>query len=425
MTVTEKRDRRSVYCNLCIAMIWCIAAYSSIIQSKFFQISNGMLILGAAILVFYILTFVSGSLTIQEMLTEENGFMLAFMIYILIVGLLFSPNRANHLSQWITSLEYLFIQIVLASIIKRFGTITFHGLLVVLAIIIAVVFINEPVNYLGTGRYSISNEVNPNGLGMGFAAGIWAVLYFQQKTKVPLILVGLLVALFGYCIIMTGSRKSIIGGGLAIVIWLIFCYIPSLKGKGLFFGIISVLVMALLIIIIGKVLLNIYENLGIAERMNNLLVETADGNRRNMYRDGIELLKENPLFGLGFSGFKYFFGFYSHATLVEIPVSGGVCGVLLYLYVYYISIKKQIRIFTITKEKKDYYSEHKRIKMIMILFTMMVFYTTCIIHPYQFDSSILFGIIFGETAYLENKIRVEQETTTPSRRIGSKYIRYE
>ena len=61
--------------------------------------------------------------------------------------------------------------------------------------------------------------------------------------------------------------------------------------------------------------------------------------------------------------------------------------------------------------------------MILVLWLVMAFYTICIIHPYQFDSGIYFGIIFGETAYLERKI-AKNDKPTEIKQNRSKYIRY-
>ncbi len=423
MTVIENNNPTPFYRNACIVMIWCISVYSSIIQYLYFEIPNVMLMLGAAILVLYILAK-GGTLVFRKALTEENSCLLSFMAYMLISGLLFSPYKNGHITQWITCMEYLFLQIVIASIIKDSGSDTFHILLLAEALALAAIFVQNPIEYKASGRYSIADDVNPNGLGMMFTVGIWAVLYRQQKSKLPLVLTGAFIALFGYCILLTGSRKSLIGTALAVVLWLFLCFFPSLKGKDSFLGVATILVMIILVFIIGRLFMSIYRDSSLAARMDNLLNEASEGKRSNMYREGYEILKTNPLFGIGFFGFQYYFGAYSHATLVEIPVSGGIIGVFLYFGAYYISIKKIIHIYIKTKGVQVLSTEHTRIKMVLILFVMVCFYTICIIHSYQFDSSILFGIIFGETAFLENRLYSKQDTPM-KKKIGSKYIRYE
>ena len=55
MTEIKRDNSDCFYRNACIVMIWCAAVYSSIIQSIYFVIPNGMLMLGALILVLFIL----------------------------------------------------------------------------------------------------------------------------------------------------------------------------------------------------------------------------------------------------------------------------------------------------------------------------------------------------------------------------------
>ena len=410
------------YRNVCIVMIWCTAIYSSIIQNVLFQIPNGMLILGAAVLVFFLVS--NGKFNFYETLTAENRCILYFMVYMLISGLLFSQNKNGHISQWITCMEYLFLQIVITSIIKDSGTDAFHYLLIAEAAALAVILMQHPVDYRNTGRYSIASDVNPNGLGMIFTAGVWAVLYQQQKSKMPVLLAGAFVSVFGYCVVLTGSRKALIGVGLMIILWFIFCFLPSLKSKDFFYRTIAFLTVFFLVVIIGRWFISIYTNSSIAARMDSLSYEVSEGNRSDYYRLGYEILKRNPLFGVGFTGFMSFYGTYSHASLVEIPVSGGIIGGFWYFYAYYIIAKKIVFIYRETKGIQAFSSEHTRIRMIMVLLILMCFYTTCVIHPYQFDSGILFGIIFGETANIANRLSSQHELPG-TKKIGSKYIRYE
>ena len=410
----------SFYRKVCIAIIWFLSLYSTVIQFALFQIPYIMPLLGGAILLFYILDRKDKPFAIREVLTEEGICFLFYMAYMLIVGFLVSPNRNSHLNQWTTCLEYLFLSIVLTSLIKDSGTEAFHTMLLVQALALSFVFLRKPVYYSG-GRYSISLDMNPNGLGMSFATGVWVTLFRQQEKKMPLIIVAVLVSLFGYCIFMTGSRKALIATGLIIILWLVLCYFPSIKEQGGYHMILSILVLCIIVFIVGRAFLSSYSDSTIATRMDNLLDETAEGKRSNMYRNGFALIKANPLFGLGFQGYRYYFGQYSHATLVEIPVSSGIIGSLIYLGIYYISIKRTLILYKKTRSL-SLMTEHTKIKMVLALWAAMLFYTTCIIHQYQFDSFVLFGLIFGETANIEKKTMLKQ-TSLEKRKTGSKYIK--
>ena len=397
-------------CILCIISIWITVFYSVIIQYKFIEIPSGMLILGLTVLVTFFLAHKNERITIDRMLTRENLWMIWFMVYMLVFGTLISADRNGHVTQWVTSVEYLFLQIVIASIIKDTGTNTFHCLLLVKAIALALVFIREPV-FFAANRYSISKDVNPNGLGMAFATGIWAILFYQQKKKTPLIIVFSLIAAFAYCIILTGSRKALIAAGLTVILWTIFCFFPGLKHKGIGYKIFAVILLIVIIGITVREFINIYTGSTLANRMDRILDEASEGKRSNLYREGFELIKSNPVYGIGFQGFKYNYGTYSHSTLVEIPVSGGIVGSLIYFGAYIVSI---IRIFALlhrAKRDPNMMKEYIRLKMLLVLWVVMLFYTTCIIHQYMIESFIIFGLIYGETAYIESVVSTGKETT--------------
>ena len=121
-------------------------------------------------------------------------------------------------------------------------------------------------------------------------------------------------------------------------------------------------------------------------------------------------------------GYSYYNGAYSHSTLIEIPVSGGIIGSFLYFYMYFISIRKTILLLRQTSNRKDMKVEYIQVKMLLILWSAYLFYCTCIIHVYQYGSAIVFGLIFGQTNYLESKLcgypGLKEKTVS-----GCKYIK--
>ncbi len=133
-------------------------------------------------------------------------------------------------------------------------------------------------------------------------------------------------------------------------------------------------------------------------------------------------MKKIPIFGIGFSGFLAIYGYYSHATVIEIPVSCGIIGSLIYFFIYFVSIRNTCILYKKVMKSPEFYQEKKRIKMIIMLWVAMLFYTICIVHIYVFDSFIIFGIIFGETSYI--KCKLTNSTPELNKRIvGSKYIK--
>lgn len=170
------------------------------------------------------------------------------------------------------------------------------------------------------------------------------------------------------------------------------------------------LIMRIILIIIVLVILitiirPIYEKSYISQRMINLITEATSGVRHDMYVTGAELWGKHPFLGIGLQGYAYYYGRYSHSTLVEIPVSGGLLGSFIYFLVYLVSIRKTILLIKITNKIENMKKENIQLRMILILWIMVLFYSTCIIHAYQFESFIVFAIIFSITSIIETKIK--------------------
>ena len=123
------------------------------------------------------------------------------------------------------------------------------------------------------------------------------------------------------------------------------------------------------------------------------LLSGGDGSlhkRLNMYVEGFKTFLSNPIFGYGFGGYQDIYGGYSHATVVEIPVSGGVIGTLLYITFFVqmiIGAKRSIKLKSLTN------SDFSEDTMNLILCIIMVALCVCVIHSYLFNSYIAFAII--------------------------------
>ncbi len=406
-TIRTQESVRSFSSNdwiFCVISVWITVFYSVIIQYKYKEIPNGMLITGMLVLATFIFTCTRQKFTLERIFTKECLWMIGFMIYMLPIGFFTSPDINDHVSQWVTGMEYMFMMIVLSSVIMDNGTDSFHVMLLIISIVLAVIFLRDPVLYVSGGRYSISKKVNPNGLGMSFTTGIWVMLYIQQKKKIPVLVSITATALLLYCIFKTGSRKALIAAGIIIVLWYAFAYLPKILRNGGGWQVAILLVSVLLLVFLGKEFLQFYSGSDIQARMEGLSEEVSGGKRASLYQQGWNLFKTNPLFGIGFQGYGYYFGGYSHATLVEIPVSGGIIGTVIYFAAYYISIAKCVTLYRQCRKREKLLIHAMEIKMIIILWIAMLFYCSCIIHPYQFDSYIIFGIIFGETSHIEKEI---------------------
>lgn len=405
-TIKEKKNVLTVpslFRKACVLFIWITVLYSNVIQFKR-PVGNGMLLLGLFVFGTFLLSLTGEGLSLKDIFTKESKWMFAFMIYMLLVGFAVAPVTSTHITQWVSSFEYLLLMVVVSSLIKDSGMESFHLLFLVVGIILLILLIQSPVKYKGTDRLSLSDEVNPNGLGMRFAEGIWAILYFQQKRKTSLIISFVIVGLFSYGIILTGSRKALIATGIIIMIWYFFCFLSKRNKESNRWRPLIIAGSFVLIAVFGFIFLRLYAGSDMASRIEDLENEAESGSRADMYTFGWQLFRNNPLFGLGFQGFRAYYGYYSHATLVEVPVSAGIFGSILYFAAYYASISKIIHLFRLCKNNQNLSDEYGEIKMLMGMWAAMLFYCTCIIHPYQFDSYFVFAIIFGQSAHIEKKV---------------------
>lgn len=388
---------------ICIILIWILYIYSSVIQYKYFEIANLMLVLGALILLTFLFVINGKGMSLSILFSQESLWILAYLIYMLLVGLVASISRNAHITQCITSMEYLFVLLVMEYLIKDTDTDSFYILLIITSIILGIILIREPVLYT-IGRYSISMDMNPNYIAMCLAAGIWAILYIQQKRGFPLIAMYAIIGFLLFCILQTGSRKGLISAGIVLGLWMVFCFLPNLKkmsvGKQVaYFVLLAFLSVGLIFFFMGE-----YQNSTLADRMNQLEDEATGGERYQLYSLGFYLFKQNPLFGIGFGGFRMYRGEHSHSTIIEVLVSGGIIGSFLYFTSYVISIRKCLAILKYSRRNKKLSKVFVEGKMLLVLWASMLFYSTCVIHPGQLLSFISFGIIFGKTANLERKI---------------------
>lgn len=208
---------------------------------------------------------------------------------------------------------------------------------------------------------------------------------------------------------MTGSRKGLVGALICVILWVIFCYIPTVKKGDYFRKLCRFLLVLAALVAVVVMLLPHYQGSKLQFRMQNLFHEVTEGTRANMYRNGIELFMSSLLFGYGFTGFEYFFNSYSHATLVEVPVSGGIFGSIMYISAF---VMIALKLLSLRKKYKGALIDNKnsiRVRMSIVMFGLMLFYATCIIHPYQMSSNVSIGII-SALCLITNKDAVEANT---------------
>lgn len=363
---------------------------------RYFQYPNVLLLLGGALAGFLMLDYLSGGKRTLGKMPAAVGWLIVYELYTILFGAVVAPKLSAHVNQSIVMIEYTlpFIAIVYYAKTRKDSDFIIWNF-AILYTLMCLIFLYRPIYYRNEefyGRYSFAAGMNPNNFGMCMATGAWSLLYLASKKKIPIIGALVIAGLQVYAIFLSGSRKGIIGILLIIALWIVLCYIPNTDAKKWYVKIAKIGFCVSIVCIGAVVLAPYYLESNLAKRMGDLIGEASGGARNEMYVRGLEYFKNAPIFGYGLQGFSYFYGGYSHATVVEVPVTGGIIGTVLYLC-FYASILKGL----CKKTAGGYFIESKEAfvqkRMGFVLFSSLMFYSIAMIHIYELSSYVYFATI--------------------------------
>ncbi len=202
-----------------------------------------------------------------------------------------------------------------------------------------------------TGRVSVNETLNVNTLGVFLMFAVWFAAYLFSHAKPSFLSLAMLAgsaAVFAYGILLTGSRKALLGAAVIILLWAVFhlrkaLSVLSPEQKGV-----------LIIGTIAAVALFVWYGLpffrSAAEtliyRMQFLFTEGVNaGGRNDLIVDSLKVFRKHPVFGVGWNNYRFysFNGKYSHCTYTEILACCGVVGGVLGLYLWIVNIRNSFR----------------------------------------------------------------------------------
>jgi len=175
---------------------------------------------------------------------------------------------------------------------------------------------------------------NANSFAYHLLFVIIAVFYFWQN-KTSLLIRVFLSALFTISflgIIYSGSRKGFMGVLAFLILWFLFCQRKRLLRNPL------ITLAILFVISVGSYYLADYvmSNTILSRRFQYSELHRASDDRLQMYRDGFDMIKKNPVFGVGLDNFRALStsGLYSHSDFMEVAANTGIVGFLIYFSIY-------------------------------------------------------------------------------------------
>jgi len=199
------------------------------------------------------------------------------------------------------------------------------------------------------GRF-IGSVGNPNKLSKIMTISIFSsIMLLRTKERIFIFKWGLILNVFLalFVIFMTASKQAII---LAPI--LILFSINYGKGK-----IKNILLIAVLIIGLYKVATDFLPNVEFLEIFKKFeyrivsFYETIYGTnsgastseREYLLFRGIEIFSERPIFGAGMNNFRFFELKYAHNNYIELLVGVGLIGTIIFYRLYFVVIKKIIK----------------------------------------------------------------------------------
>jgi O-antigen ligase len=206
---------------------------------------------------------------------------------------------------------------------------------------------------------------NPNILGASMILSVGcAMALYRLKTlfvmpKMALFL--LYVAVAGYIIVATGSRKSLLVIAVVLGLWAIWA-MPFNRRSSLI-----VRLIAIIMLVVGYIVLTplIMENTLMGQRFSQFMEEgqgrlswaMENNSRYSMYTFGLRLFLQHPIAGVGLGHFVVYFptGHYSHSDYIEPLACTGAIGFLLYQSFYVILLRRISRLLRMIREPQERY----------------------------------------------------------------------
>lgn len=261
-------------------------------------------------------------------------------VYSFLIGLLIAKDRVWLISSLIRFVAYIGICYCMYYISLIDGsTKWFLKLFTLCGLVCAaqVVLFGFSTTSSGADIVVLSDESNPNTLGLVMLIAVFAVLFDTEQMKKRLLVKLLLVALFSYIIILTASRKCVLCLGLLLVAWVVV-FLGSFKKERIKAVSLKTIVIIFAVLcgigIAVYYLLHNFSDSGAFFKLNATLTSgSGTESRLFFYQEAWELFKGSPLVGVGYEQFRRYssLGLYSHSTYAEIISCGGIIGTLLYM----------------------------------------------------------------------------------------------
>lgn len=322
-----------------------------------------------------------------------------FIIYAFLTGICVASNYSLMFNRLFFYASNVAVTICIAVIAKRDGNLSFvmkvwaiNGLLLALYLISSGTAIITSTGVF----YSAREGSNRNVVAMYLMFGIFGILNLNitSKMKHAFLSIGS-IALMTYVIILTASRKGMIGIALLLLIWFFFSFRYIFRTFSSIRKILTMFLVIIVIAFIGYYLATEFKNTYIFERLFNDASRESTEARLAYLNHAIEVFHNNPIVGVGFNQYRVYFGTYAHMNYAEILADTGIIGFVLYYCSYVMMLAKLLRkVLYLRKYKiENSIMALANVAMFLGLFIVILILETAMVAIQDFMMPIAVGVI--------------------------------
>ena len=243
---------------------------------------------------------------------------------------------------------------------------------------------------------TMSSTNNPNALGFIMILGIFSLISRKKYVGNNLLIKALILLVFVYVIVLTGSRKTLICALILVAFWVI-TLLKTEKG----FSNRKLSIIAAIFVIGG---IGVYY--GLTQFVNSssyarmLIIESGVSTRTQLYKDAVEFWKTSPIIGIGFGQYKIWspYKLYSHSSYAEILCCTGIIGILIffgYMIKCLVALMKKI-----IRRNEDCYYDYF---MCFIMFVIELILGVGQIYIYDFPHLLILSYLSMSIIYIRRE----------------------
>lgn len=348
---------------------------------------------GTALVAISTAYYINGRCWSEISLPHRVKWWIFFGIYSAITGIVVATDRSILISSLITYFAFLFVLTCIIFLIKGENNIQWLlRQIIFITILCALYTIFRGVDYYnGIIVRTMGPHNNPNTLGALMVFGSFSLLYLSKPQIKTMFRNAIILTLFAYIIILTGSKKALLSEGILICIWVWGFFKGMRQSERLFNRICAYILVAICGGAVVYYFMTYYIDTASFIRMQSLTSSGSTNSRMEMYKEASGMFKTSPLFGIGYNQFRVLssYGSYSHATYPELIADSGIIGTLIFMYPILITGKKIL-------VGRFYDSRYIKV-MLLALYVVEIFLGAMNIFFYEFDHLLMWTILFIES----------------------------